>query len=291
MFTVFAVLFLVGGPSMASPLPGPLPHWIVGCWLHAAEGEQMVQRWTADGAARLFGASWTVRRDSLVRLDIARMSADADSITLDLIPTFPSGDPRSLRGPGVLRSATGGASLAASDGRMHVEFRLAGSDVMRVLEAHGGGGNLEPSDRVFRRVGCGEVLRPDSAESPAMHRLHEADARAVVAGDADALERLWTDDIVALAPGIPPRVGRAANAAAMRRGLEQSKAMITEGYRLIVDDVHVVGSHAIEWGRYEGRVRPRADAPMITIGGPMLRVIRREPDGDWRVTRTMFGMR
>ena len=33
------------------------------------------------------------------------------------------------------------------------------------------------------------------------------------------------------------------------------------------------------------------DRRLFEHGGPMLRVILREPDGDWRATRTMFGMR
>lgn len=122
----------------------------------------------------------------------------------------------------------------------------------------------------------------------AIERLHEADMRAVVAGDTATLMRLWTDDIVALPPGRPAAVGRAVNAQALRRDMERSAALEPIEYVLDFAAVEILGDHAVEWGTYRGRVRSRESGAIAAYGGKVMRVLRREADGSWRVARTMF---
>jgi ketosteroid isomerase-like protein len=127
-----------------------------------------------------------------------------------------------------------------------------------------------------------------AADLAAIDRLHQADMRAVIASDTATLMSLWTDDIVALPPGRGAVVGRAANAASLRTSMAQSVAFVPLEYVLDFQQVELVGDHAIEWGTYRGSVRPREGGSPITYRGNVLRVLRRMPNGSWRVARTMY---
>jgi ketosteroid isomerase-like protein len=112
--------------------------------------------------------------------------------------------------------------------------------------------------------------------------------RAVMAGDTTTLMSLWTDDIVSLPPVGPIRSGREANAAALREGMQQMKGTEPVEYRLDFREVQVVGSNAFEWGTYKAVARERANAAPMTTTGKVMRVLRRESDGEWKVARTIF---
>ena len=122
----------------------------------------------------------------------------------------------------------------------------------------------------------------------AIRRLHEADMRAVLAGDTAALMALWTDDIVSLAPDGPVRRGRAANAAYLRATMAAARDVQPLEYRLELDSVELLGSYALEWGSYHGRSRVSSDGRVVSASGKLMRFLRKEADGTWRVARTMF---
>jgi ketosteroid isomerase-like protein len=134
----------------------------------------------------------------------------------------------------------------------------------------------------------GAAAATRAAELAAIERLHAADVRAVLAGDTAALMSLWTDDIVALPPGGPITVGRARNAESLRRSMEQSRDLEPLEYVLDFASVELLGDHALEWGTYRGRARPRAGGAAVSYGGKVMRLLRRQPDGSWLVARTMF---
>lgn len=259
-FSAVPFVITVAGAAMSRP-QDRLPEWLVGCWEHTHNAERTVQRWVMGRPGVMFGAMWKVRGAALVELDVMRLSATGDWLELDVIPL--TGTPERLR-------------AAAPDEGRTLRFGAAGGAARAWF------------DDLGRTVPCASVLDPPTSDASAIRRLHEADERAVVAGDADALERLWTDDIVALPPGSAPIVGRARNAEGLRRSLARSRDVITVAYRLRLDDTHVVGDYAIEWGGYEGDVRPSSGSATVTARGTMLRVIRRGSDGEWKVARTMF---
>jgi ketosteroid isomerase-like protein len=112
--------------------------------------------------------------------------------------------------------------------------------------------------------------------------------RAVMAGDTTTLMSLWTDDIVSLPPVGPIRSGRAANAAALRGSTQQMKGSEPVDYRLDFREVQIVGSSAFEWGTYKAVARERPTAATMTTTGKVMRILRRYPDGQWKVARTIF---
>lgn len=142
-----------------------------------------------------------------------------------------------------------------------------------------------------RRLGGRPAAGADAAAGrvealAAIEQLHARDMRAVLAGDTATLMSLWTDDIVAIAPGRPVTVGRTRNAEALRRDMATSRGAAPIEYVLAFDAVEVYGDLAVEWGTYRGRAR--LAGAEVAYHGKVMRVLRRERDGAWRVARTMF---
>lgn len=135
---------------------------------------------------------------------------------------------------------------------------------------------------------CVSRVRLARADSVEIARLRDTDMRAVLRSDADTLVSLWTDDIVAVGPDGVPHVGRATNAKVLHEGLAASRDFEPVTYRLHLEVVAQRGRCAIEAGTYEGTVRARSTGQEIASGGLVARMICRDPDGRWRIARTLF---
>jgi ketosteroid isomerase-like protein len=125
-------------------------------------------------------------------------------------------------------------------------------------------------------------------DSIAINELHQKDMRAVVAGDTATLMSLWTDDIVSLPPTGPIQRGRQANAATLRAGMREAAGIDPTDYRLSFDELTIRGDIAIEWGSYASRARIKSNDSVVTGGGKLMRVLRRQQDGSWLVWRTIY---
>ena len=136
--------------------------------------------------------------------------------------------------------------------------------------------------------GCSSPAKKIEADMASIARLHASDERAVLSGDTATLVSLWTDDIVAIAPGQPIRRGRPANVQALRESMRASRDYVPLTYHLDFDTVELHGDLAVEWGRYRGSARHLETGQVVSSGGSVLRVLRREGDGAWRVARTIF---
>ena len=135
--------------------------------------------------------------------------------------------------------------------------------------------------------------KPASSADPGQDRaaidsLHQRDMRAVMAGDTTTLMSLWTDDIVSLPPVGPIRSGREANAAALRESMKQMKESEPVEYRLDFQEVQIVEASAFEWGTYKAVARERPGAAPTTTTGKVMRILRRDSAGEWKVARTIF---
>jgi len=126
------------------------------------------------------------------------------------------------------------------------------------------------------------------ADSQAIQRLHDADMRAVLANDTATLMSLWTDDIVSMAPDGSVRRGRDANAAYLRQQMSAMQGIRPLEYSLHFDELSIRGDLAVEWGSFMSRSRREAEGDDMVSGGKLMRVLRRAPDGNWLVARTIF---
>jgi len=117
--------------------------------------------------------------------------------------------------------------------------------------------------------------------------LNQHDVNATLAMDTDAIISQWTDDFVVLHAAGPIIRGQSANAAAAKTSMEQMKAFIPIEYNLDVQEITVAGDYAFEWGTYRGSARSLTGSENVNYVGKFMRILQRQPDGSWKMHRTM----
>lgn len=122
----------------------------------------------------------------------------------------------------------------------------------------------------------------------AIEALNQHDIRAAMAGDILAITSQWTDDFIALPPSGPALRGRVANAALVEQSREQMKAIEPIDYVVEFEEITISGDYAYEWGTFRGSMRPRAGGEPISYAGKLMRILQRQPDGSWKMHRTMM---
>jgi uncharacterized protein (TIGR02246 family) len=121
----------------------------------------------------------------------------------------------------------------------------------------------------------------------AIQALNQHDVQAVLSGDTRAITSQWTDDFVVLSSGLIVR-GKDANVAMVEAAAEQINAFVPVDYVVEFEEITVLGDYAYEWGTYRGSMRPRAGGEPMSYGGKLLRILRRQADGSWKMHRTMM---
>jgi uncharacterized protein (TIGR02246 family) len=127
---------------------------------------------------------------------------------------------------------------------------------------------------------------PSSLENDlrAIEAVNQRDVKAALAGDTVTMMSQWTDDFVLLQPAGPILRGRSAIAEAMR-GAESAVEVLEWVFDF--QEVKVLGDHAVLWGTYRGRLRPRAGGEAVGTSGKLMRVLQRQRDGSWKMHRTI----
>jgi uncharacterized protein (TIGR02246 family) len=134
-----------------------------------------------------------------------------------------------------------------------------------------------------------QVRETPEQERQAIKYLHDADIKASLAYDVEALAALWTDDIVAIPPNHAPIVGREANREFLRAGEKEMARMEILGYGEDWQEVNVIGDTAVEWGTISGRLRPNdPGAKEIDYKYNVMRMLKKQPDGSWLVARSIW---
>ena len=129
-----------------------------------------------------------------------------------------------------------------------------------------------------------------SVDRNAIEQLHARDAKAAKAGDVATLATLWTVDAVALPPGEPPVVGIDAIRQWLFKGkMDTSKFEVTE-YAMDFQEVQIVGDEAFEWARTAVTIRRKGATAGMRASGNLMRVLRKQPDGSWKVARAAWNM-
>lgn len=122
----------------------------------------------------------------------------------------------------------------------------------------------------------------------AINKLHDKDIEASLALDEATLESLWTDDVVTMHPGSPPVVGRDANVARLKAGIEQMKDQEIMAYNEQFQEVRILGDWAYEWGSITGRTRPFSGGKEASYHFNVMRILQRQPDGSWKIARSIY---
>lgn len=124
----------------------------------------------------------------------------------------------------------------------------------------------------------------------AIEQLHARDTAAAKVGDIATLATLWTTDAVALPPGEQPVIGiNAIRAWLAQSQTDPSKLEIVE-YVMDFKEIRILGDDAFEWARTSVTVRPKGAPRGLHSAGNLMRILKRESDGSWRVARAAWNM-
>ena len=121
-----------------------------------------------------------------------------------------------------------------------------------------------------------------------IEKLHQLDIAATLSGDQVALSTGWTDDIVILGQGEEPGVGRKTILEARER-----RSAALPGFRVVtyapeIKDVTITDGWAFEWGTYSGTLKPLDGGEPIRTTGKVIRVLKKDSDGSWKIARAMY---
>jgi uncharacterized protein (TIGR02246 family) len=132
------------------------------------------------------------------------------------------------------------------------------------------------------------MSEPSEEERAGIEALRRRDIEASLRLDGEALASLWTEDGVALAPGKPPTRGRAAMHERLAAVTATRKVREVLEYREEFEETLVFGDTAVEWGCISGSERDRKTGAVTASRFHVMRILRRQPDGSWRVHRSIF---
>ncbi len=139
---------------------------------------------------------------------------------------------------------------------------------------------------------AGKPAQPSlEQDRKAIEQLHQRDIAASLALDVDKLVALWDDNMVAMPPNSPPLVGIAANRAYLAKNRVQMAGADILAYEQQWDEVHVVGDYAFEYGSIRSRIRMQDAKQEQAFAFNVMRVLKRQADGDWKVYRTIWNDR
>jgi len=124
-----------------------------------------------------------------------------------------------------------------------------------------------------------------AATATAAHQAHEAYVAAINSNDPQRLLAMLTDDVVYMAAGAPPYVGKAA----VRPFVEDYFRTYRTHWDKPVQEFVVAGDWAFERYGYKSTDTPVAGGPAVEDTGWGFLVYHRDADGTWRVARDAWG--
>ena len=132
--------------------------------------------------------------------------------------------------------------------------------------------------------------KPASADMQGIERLHQSDVRATISGDPKALAGLFTDDGVLLEPDSPAIVGRQAILSANEKNKAQHPSLKVLAYKPQIKDLKILDGWAFEWTYFEASYKESETGQPQTFHAKALRVLKREPNGEWRFSRVLWNL-
>ena len=119
-----------------------------------------------------------------------------------------------------------------------------------------------------------------------IEKLHQQDIAATLSRDPVALTDLWTDDAVRMGPGQPAQVGKQAIRESNERWAARPGVKVLSYGPETKDLTILEGGWATEWRYFTGSyVEPSGEVKQMR--GNVLTVLKKLPDGRWRVFRGM----
>jgi len=130
------------------------------------------------------------------------------------------------------------------------------------------------------------AIQGSAADRAAIGKLHEQDVAATLSQDPVALTNLWTNDAVRLSPGGPAELGKQAIRESHERWAARSGARVVS-YVPETKDLTILDGWAVEWGYVTGSYVEAPGGEVKQVRGTRLMVLKKLPDGSWKVFRAM----
>jgi len=143
---------------------------------------------------------------------------------------------------------------------------------------------------IATQTSCGVKPMDNNTEAlQSIMELHKKDKQAALDGDLETLLSLFTDDGIAI-----PADGEIVQGKnELRKMLKQNLALL-ENYSLVeyiqdFNEIRILGDYAYEWGSYSGKyVLKKDDESEITGSGKIMRILKLDEDGNWKVSRSIW---
>ena len=136
-------------------------------------------------------------------------------------------------------------------------------------------------------AGCHRAAPPKPSYAEDLAAITAFNAKylgSINAGDIKTLSGLTDDDHIILIPNRAPIVGKAANDAANGSAFERFD--FDESWT--PEETVIDGDLGYQRGTFTTSVTPKSGGDKRVVSGAFLRIYRRQPDGQWRMTRDMF---
>jgi uncharacterized protein (TIGR02246 family) len=121
-----------------------------------------------------------------------------------------------------------------------------------------------------------------------IEELHKKDKQASMNSDMETLLSLFTDDGIAIPPEGEIIEGKEALRNMLKLGFELHHDYIITEYNQDFKEVNVLGEYAYEWGTYNGKYKSNSDGTEIAGSGKLMRILKLQADGSWKVHRTIW---
>jgi ketosteroid isomerase-like protein len=129
-----------------------------------------------------------------------------------------------------------------------------------------------------------------AADLTAIEKLWQQDIGATVSRDPVALTDLWTDDAIRLGAGAPAEVGIKAIQESNERQTANKGFKVLSYVPETKDFTFLDGGWAVGWRSYTAAYVDSPGGEMKQVRGTVLAVLKKLPDGSWKVYRAMGSM-
>ena len=126
----------------------------------------------------------------------------------------------------------------------------------------------------------------EEAAKAAIAKLHDQEMAAYSAGDINAIENLFTDDIKIMPPNKPAVTGKAA----LRTWAENLYSMFNIQGEYTSSDLTLAGDWAFERLTFNMTRTPVSGGESIQETGKCIHIYKRQADGSWRIAQDIWNM-
>ena len=125
-------------------------------------------------------------------------------------------------------------------------------------------------------------LEPSSDDRTIIQAIMARWAAAIRARDATALGSMVTEDAVFLPPGYPPIRGKRSIEVMYHAFFPQFSRV---ELNTVVEELEVAGDWAFVWGSENMVLVPQSGGSPIELQGRGMSILKRQPDGSWKIAR------